>query len=381
MIRSIDGAKTVPVRASVADSVSQKVHTHIVRFVAYISGRNAWRHTHIECLAPRCGAAFCLLLVITVSLRFPRRALLVGLALAAPSRALLAHTGRAPEPHDLWSSWTFAPAVIGGLVLGAWWYARGVRRLWHAASPGRGIAYWRAACFAGGIAALALALLSPIDAVATALFAVHMTQHMLLVVVAAPLLVAGDPGLATLWALDVPARRRLAAWWRGARIVPAVWHSLRLPLVAWTVHVATLWIWHLPTLYGAALRDERIHVAEHAAFLLTALVFWYPILERGRSRLRLGVVVLYLFAAGLQCTVLGAAITFARHPWYIGHYATTAAWGLTPLQDQQLAGLIMWIPASLAYLIALVPVVLPALRAPPEWTEPTIAGVSARGTP
>ena len=173
--------------------------------------------------------------MITVPLRFPRRALLVGLALAAPSRALVAHTGRAPEPHDLWSSWTFAPAVIGGLVVGAWWYARGVRRLWHAASPGRGIAHWRVVCFAGGIAALALALLSPIDAVATALFAVHMTQHMLLVVVAAPLLVAGEPGLATLWALDVPARRRIAAWWRGARIVPAVWHSLRLPLVAWTV--------------------------------------------------------------------------------------------------------------------------------------------------
>ena len=137
---------------------------------------------------------------------------------------------------------------------------------------------------------------------------------------------------------------------------------------------------NLPTLYGAALRDERIHVAEHAAFFLTALVFWYPILERGRSRFRFGVVVLYLFAAGLQCTVLGAAITFARHPWYIGHYATTAAWGLTPLEDQQLAGLIMWIPASLAYLVALVPSVLPLLRSP-RWTEPTIAGVSARGTP
>jgi putative membrane protein len=316
-----------------------------------------------------------------VALRSPRCALPVCLALAAPSRALWAHTGRAPEPHDLWSSWTVAPAVVVGLALGAWWYARGVRRLWHAASPGRGIPYWRVACFAGGIAALALALVSPIDAVATALFSVHMTQHMLLVVVAAPLLVAGDPGLATLWALDVPARRRITAWWRGARAVPAAWQTLRLPLVAWTVHVAMLWLWHLPTLYGAALRDGRIHIAEHAAFFLTALLFWYPVLERGRSRSRLGVVVLYLFAAGLQCTILGAAITFARHPWYIGHYATTAAWGLTPLEDQQLAGLIMWIPASLAYLVALVPVVLPALRTPPEWIEPTVAGVSARGTP
>ena len=319
--------------------------------------------------------------IVVVPLRSPRRAVLVCLALAASPRALQAHTGRAPEPHDLWSSWTFAPAVLVGLAFGAWWYSRGVRRLWHAASPGRGIAYWRVACYAGGILTLALALVSPIDSVATALFAVHMTQHMLLVVVAAPLLVAGDPGLATLWALDVSARRRVTAWWRHGRAVSATWHWLRLPLVAWTLHVATLWLWHLPSFYDAALRDERIHVAEHAAFFLTALLFWYPVLERGRSRSRIGVIVLYLFAAGLQCTVLGAAITFARHPWYVSHYATTATWGLTPLEDQQLAGLIMWIPASLAYLVALVPVVWPALRSPPEWIEPTIAGVSARGTP
>ena len=315
-----------------------------------------------------------------VPIQFLRRTILASVALAAPARAAWAHAGRAPEPHDLWTSWTFAPAVIVGLGLATWWYARGVRRLWHAAETGRGIARWRVACFGGGILAVALALLSPVDAVGTALFAAHMTQHMLLVVVAAPLLLAGDPGLSTLWALNVPARRRVTAWWRRTRWLPGIWHAVRLPLVAWTLHVATLWLWHVPSLYGAALRDERVHVAEHAAFFLTALVFWYPVVERARSRSRVGVTMLYLFAAALQCTLLGAAITFARHPWYVGHYATTAAWGLTPLEDQQLAGLIMWIPASLAYLVALVPSVLPALRSP-RWVEPTIAGASARGTP
>ena len=331
--------------------------------------------------ARRGGTAFRLPFPLAVSARTLRRVAFAWLALAARPRVVLAHAGRAPEPHDLWSSWTFAPVVIVGLALGVWCYARGVRRLWRAAGTGRGMAPWRIASFAGGILAVALALLSPIDPVATALFAVHMTQHMLLVVVAAPLLLAGDPGLATLWSLDVGARRRATAWWRGARALPAAWRVLRIPLVAWTLHVATLWAWHLPTLYGAALRDERVHVAEHAAFFLTALVFWYPIVERTRSRSRLGTAVLYLFAAALQCTLLGAALTFARHPWYVGHYATTAAWGLTPLEDQQLAGLIMWIPASLAYLVALVPCVLPALRSSPRWAEPTIAGVSARGTP
>ena len=354
---------------------------NIVPDVAYISGRNALSRLAFDGSERQRAAAFPLPSLLAVPAHLLRRAAIAWLALAARPRVAWAHTGRAPEPHDLWTSWTFAPAVIVGLALGVWCYARGVRRVWHAAGTGRGIAPWRVGCFAGGILAVTLALLSPIDAVAGALFAVHMTQHMLLVVVAAPLLLAGDPGLASLWALDVGARRRGTAWWRSARALPAIWRVLRIPLVAWTLHVATLWAWHLPTLYGAALRDERVHVAEHAAFFLTALVFWYPIVERPRSRARIGTTVLYLFAAALQCTLLGAAITFARRPWYAGHYATTAAWGLTPLEDQQLAGLIMWIPASLAYLVALVPSVLPALRSPPRWTEPTIAGVSARGTP
>jgi cytochrome c oxidase assembly factor CtaG len=316
-----------------------------------------------------------------VSVLLLRRAALVGLALAAFPRVAWTHAGRAPEPHDLWSLWSFDPVVIVGLALGAWGYARGVRRLWRAAGTGRGIAPWRVACFTGGILAVALALLSPIDAVAIALFTVHMTQHMLLVVVAAPLLLASDPALATLWAFDARTRRRIAAWWRRRRVLSAVWRALRQPIVAWSLHVGMLWLWHVPSLYEAALRDERVHVTEHAMFFLTALLFWHPIVERARGRLRIGTAVLYLFAAGLQCTLLGAAITFARHPWYVGHYATTAAWGLTPLEDQQLAGLIMWIPAGLAYLVALVPCVLPALRSAPRWTEPTIAGVSARGTP
>jgi cytochrome c oxidase assembly factor CtaG len=119
------------------------------------------------------------------------------------------------------------------------------------------------------------------------------------------------------------------------------------------------------------------------SFLATALLFWYPIADaRPRQRFGVGVATLYLFAAGLQCTLLGALITMARRAWYFGHYGTTAAWGLTPLEDQQLAGLVMWIPAGLVYLAALIPTVLPVLRGGNQWvTSPTAAGVSARGTP
>jgi len=313
----------------------------------------------------------------------PARYIVATIAIATLPRVAWAHTGRAPEPHDLWSAWTLAPGVIVSLAIGAWLYARGVRALWSAAGRGRGVARWRAACFAGGMLTVALALLSPIDAVGSALFSVHMTQHMLLVVVAAPLIMLGDPPTAMLWAFSVGARRRIGLAWREWRVGRAIWHQLRRPLVAWTLHVGALWLWHLPTLYGAALRDERIHVLEHATFFLTALLFWSVLTERRpRHRLNVGAGTLYLFTAALQCTLLGALMSFARHAWYFGHYGTTAAWGLTPLEDQQIAGLIMWIPAGTAYLVALIPTVLPALRAPAQWVaSPTAAGVSARGTP
>ena len=307
-----------------------------------------------------------------------------SVAVVACARVAWAHAGRAPEPHDLWSAWNPAPLVIAGIAFACWCYARGVRALWRGAGAGRGIPRWRVACFAGGMFATALALLSPVDTVATALFAVHMTQHMLLVVVAAPLLILGDMGTAMLWALRLDSRRDIGAWWRRQRVLPTVWDGLRRPLVAFTLHVGALWLWHVPTLYDAAVRNESVHVAEHACFFFTALLFWYPVADpHRRRRFGIGVATLYLFAAGLQCTLLGALIAFSRHPWYFAHYATTTPWGLTPLEDQQLAGLIMWIPAGLVYLVALVPTVLPALRGGGQWaaTPTPSAGVSARGIP
>ncbi|MDB4883119.1 MAG: hypothetical protein JWL95_1885 [Gemmatimonadetes bacterium] len=319
-------------------------------------------------------------LVRTHSIQRAATALVV---LAALPRAAWAHSGRVPEPHDLWRAWTFAPVVVALLVLSAWLYARGLRALWRQAGIARGIARWRAACFAAGTFVAALALLSPIDAVGAALFSVHMTQHMLLVVVAAPLLMLGDPLTPAIWSLRIGARRRIGLAWRRARATQSIWRQLRRPLVAWALHVGALWLWHLPRLYDVALRDERVHVLEHATFFLTALLFWAPLADRRRVlRLGVGAGTLYLFAAALQCTLLGALMTFARRPWYVAHYGTTAAWGLTPLEDQQIAGLIMWIPAGLAYLVALLPFVLTALRAPAQWVpRPAIAGVSARGTP
>ena len=273
-----------------------------------------------------------------------------------------AHAGTVPRPHDLWTTWSFEPAVLAGLTLMGWLYARGVGTLWRRAGTGRGIPRWRAACYFGGLLALVIALISPVDGVGAALFSVHMVQHLLLVMIAAPLLILGDPHIAILWALPRSSRRAIARAWRRRPALRSLWRLTSHPAVTWALHTAALWAWHAPRLYEGAVRHESLHALEHASFFLTALLFWWVLVGRGaRRRLGFGVAILYLFTASLQSVLLGALLTLARQPWYQVHFGTTAPWGLTPLEDQHLAGLIMWVPAGLIYLAALVPRVLDAL--------------------
>ena len=278
--------------------------------------------------------------------------LTTALLVAGNASNAYAHPGHVPEPHDLWTAWSFAPGVVLALALSGACYAIGVRALWHRAGSGRGVARAHVVAFAFGLLVLSLALLSPIDTISEALFSVHMAQHLLLVAVAAPLLVLGAPEYVMMWVLPLAPRRSIARWWHRARWVGVCRALLTHPIVAWSVHVLTLWVWHAPRLYDAALADTRVHVLEHTSFLLTALLFWWSVF---RGRMSLGTSTLYLFAAALQGTLLGALLTLAHRPWYSGHLVSTQAWGLTPLEDQQMAGLIMWVPAGLVYLLALVP--------------------------
>jgi putative membrane protein len=273
-----------------------------------------------------------------------------------------AHPGSAPQPHDLWRAWSFEPAVLLGLGAGAWLYLRGVRALWHRAGRGRGVARWRVASFFAGLTSVALALVSPIDRVAQALFSVHMIQHLLLIMVAPPLLALGEPVLVWPWALPLGVRRTIGRAWRDARALRSIWHLVTIPLVVWLLHAAAVWVWHLPGLYDRALRDPATHVAEHLSFLATALLFWWLLTDRrARRRLGAGGAIFYLFTAALSDTLLGAALSLSRRPWYPAHWGTTTPWGLTPLEDQQLAGLLMWVPSGLIYLVAVAPLVVRAL--------------------
>jgi putative membrane protein len=291
--------------------------------------------------------------------RVTHAALFAGVLLA-PVRAG-AHPGAPPAPHDLWRAWQGGPAVIASLVLGALAYYLGARALRARTGNGRGLARWRAYCYWAAIATLAIALVSPLHAAGEALFSAHMVQHLLLTMVAAPLLVLGDAGTALLWALPLGGRRAVGAVLRAAP-VRATWRVLRHPLAAWGLHAVALLAWHLPALYERAVRDDATHALEHLSFLLTAVLYWWAVLApRPRARMGFGAAMLYLFTGALASTLLGAALAVSDTPWYRVHARSTLAWGLTALEDQQLAGLVMWVPAGLVYLMVMVPMVVAAL--------------------
>lgn len=265
----------------------------------------------------------------------------------------LAHEGEPLAPHDLWRAWNWDPLILTGLTLAGWRYGRGVRALWQRAGPGRGVSRWRVAAFSGGLLALFVALVSPLDALSGALFSAHMVQHLLLIMVAAPLLVLGAPPVALGWALPQRWRPGAARWWHRRSLLQKGWQALSQPLAVWTLYMAALWLWHIPVLYEAALRSEFIHFLEHGCFLATAVLFWRTLARcSAGGRLSYGVGILYVFTTALHGGLLGSLLTFTPRVWYPLYATSTAGWGLTPLADQQLAGVIMWVPMGIVYTVA-----------------------------
>lgn len=266
---------------------------------------------------------------------------------------LLAHGDEAiPESAtQLWHTWGLEPGVLISLSVLGLFYAVGISRLWRACGKGHGIHRWEAASFAAGWLALVVALVSPLHPLGSALFSAHMTQHEILMLVAAPLLVLGRPVIAFLWSIPIAWSAKLARWsntkpWRST------WGLITNGLVAWFIHALVLWMWHIPFLFDATEDHEWVHASQHASFLLSAMLFWWAIMHKGQRPMGYGLAVLYLFTTALHSSLLGVLLTFARHIWYPIYSQTTQPWGLTPLQDQQLGGLVMWIPAGVVYIIA-----------------------------
>jgi len=250
---------------------------------------------------------------------------------------------------ELLRAWTFEPGVIIPIVASAVLYSLGVFRL-RRASP-KSVRKSNIVYFALGWAALVLALVSPVHAWGSVLFSAHMTQHELLMLAAAPLLVLGRPVVPFLWALPRSWAITLARWSKvGAW--ETTWRTISNPVVAWIIHAVVLWAWHAPALFEATLENESIHALQHASFLFSALLFWWAVIHGRQRALGFGLAVLYMFTTALHSGLLGALLTFANSVWYPGYAERTAAWALTPLEDQQIGGLIMWIPAGLVYIAA-----------------------------
>jgi putative membrane protein len=267
------------------------------------------------------------------------------------SSTVFAHEGKPHNARDLLFTWGFDPVVIASLVLSGWLYVRGVRRMWREAGSGRGIRRWEAAAFATGWFALFVALVSPLHPLGEVLFSAHMTQHELLMLVAAPLIVLGRPVVAFLWSVPIVWSRRMGQWTK-VRWFQRLWKSITMPLAAWLIHAAALWIWHVPLLFQATLRSDLVHTLQHVSFLGSALLFWWALIHGPQGALGYGAAALYVFTTSVHSGILGALITFAGTVIYPAYRESTVSWGLTPLEDQQLGGLIMWVPAGVVYIIA-----------------------------
>jgi putative membrane protein len=254
---------------------------------------------------------------------------LVWLLLPVPA---LAHGGAHPVAAAA-PGWTLDPWLLVPLGLTIAAYAIGFFRL------GARRSLWRsAALFTAGWLVLALALISPLHEAGERSFTLHMIEHELIMLVAALLLPLSRPLGVLLWALPRRARHALA--------VPGLWGALATPLLATALQALALWAWHAPPLFNRALGHAGWHIAQHLSFLVTAMLFWWSILRTSDRAL----AAFCLFVTSIVGGALGALMTLSASPWYAGYAAMgMMPFGLTPTEDQELAGLIMWVPGGLVH--------------------------------
>jgi putative membrane protein len=244
---------------------------------------------------------------------------------------------------SVWTEWNWAPSILIGLALLAGGYL-GATALWRPRiRPPEPLSSGQAAWFLAGLGVIFVALTSPLDALGDDyLFSAHMLQHFLIAFLAPPMLLLGTPA----WLV-----RPLAA-------MPVVGRALRLltqPLVAFASFNLVFMAWHLPALYEATLQHEAVHILEHLMFMATGVLNWWPVLSPlpEMPRLPYPAQLVYLFFEGIPATILSALIVFAPGVLYPTYAAAERVMDLSPHDDQLLAGLLMWIPCDLMYLLAL----------------------------
>lgn len=249
------------------------------------------------------------------------------------------------------ASWRLDPGVIFVLIAIAWIYIRGWQRL-HQERPYR-YSSSRLIAFLAGLATLFIALDSPLDAFGNLLLEVHMIQHLLLLMVAPPLICFGQPVLAILRGLPRPWLKDglspFLTWPALRRLGSAVTH----PLVCWFAFAWAIVFWHIPRFYELGLHSQSWHEVQHACFFGTAILFWWPVIQvwPGRARWPRGAMIPYLVGADVVNTALSAVLSFSDHVIYPSYLLAPRLAGISALEDQATAGAIMWVPGSIAFLL------------------------------
>jgi len=263
---------------------------------------------------------------------------LPALTLALVAEPAFAHGSGGPG-----LGWTLDPLLTGPLALALFIYVVGWARLARRAS-----APVRPATFLFGWTVLALSLTSPLHEAGERSFTMHMVEHELIMLVSTLLLAASRAGGVLAWGLPRPLRLSLGGAWMSP--LQAMWKRLTEPVTATAIQAAVMWGWHAPPLFDRALDSFGWHVAQHASFFLSSLLFWWAMLHPRERGSGYGVSAACLFATSMIGGALGALMSLSSSPWYADYAAMgMTGIGLDPVDDQRLAGLIMWIPGGLVH--------------------------------
>ena len=276
------------------------------------------------------------------------RALALAITLLVTASPLRAHTDGAPlEPHDFWTTWSLQPSVILPLAVAVILYARGVHLAWKKAGRDRGVRTWQAYSFFLGVLALIAALVWPLDALGESLFAAHMGQHIVLMGLAAPLLVLGLPVPTIMRAVPKSCQRNLAflaaskPWRRG-------WSWLTGIIVATVLQLVVFLVWHIPSAIALSLENDVVHSIMHSSLFGSALFFWTAVArwrETGFGARIFALVINLKFSL-----IIGGLLVFGPKAFYTSYGSRGAAWGVSLLEDQQLAGALMMTAGAMMYL-------------------------------
>ncbi|MFC2031572.1 cytochrome c oxidase assembly protein [Chloroflexota bacterium] len=265
-------------------------------------------------------------------------------------------------------SWAWRPEIVLTLGLGAVTHLVGRWRLTRRGSKSL-VSAWRTVSYLGGLAVLAVALMSPIDVLSAQFFAMHMIQHLLLVMIAPPLLLLADPMPIAMWGLPATLRLETGRWLRPGARFRQVFGTLTTPGLVWLYFVACLVGWHDPWAYNLTLQSELVHDLEHLTFFGTAMLFWWHVVGAAphiHRRLSKGMRIGYALSMVPPTALTGIAIAFASKPVYTYYASAPRLGGISVMEDQMLGGVLMWIPGSMMYIIAALILLAQLLRTEDE---------------